>query len=96
MVDALIVTRWCIVTGGAGMNDKNVEYTEPMIEIDATPNIDYPLRILRAYRDRCDLLWSSSSLGITENSPLMKMLNDAQKKRAKFLDMAIEILELIL
>jgi len=61
--------------------------------IDATPDENYPLRILKAYRKDCDFIWSSSSSEIKEDSPLIKAMNDAQHKRAEVLDKAIRILE---
>jgi hypothetical protein len=58
--------------------------------IDATPNDDYPLRILEAYRERCNYKWSESSgeINVT-NAPIMKVMNDAQDRRAEILDKAI-------
>jgi hypothetical protein len=59
--------------------------------VDATPDENYPLRILQAYRDDCDVLWSSTSLfeDVEENNPVMDALNNMQKARAKILDKAI-------
>lgn len=61
---------------------------EPIIHIDCTPNEEYPLRILRAYRQNCDCRWASD----TENV-LIKVMNEACEKRAIILDKAITILE---
>lgn len=60
--------------------------------IDGTPVVDYPLRILQHYRSLCNSLCSSISDEIREGSPLIKLMNDTQRKRAKLLDKAIEIL----
>jgi hypothetical protein len=62
--------------------------------VDATPNIEYPLRILQAYRKNCDFLYTSiSDLTSNGESELATVLNDAQKNRAIWLDWAIEILK---
>ena len=68
---------------------------EPIIGIDATPNEEYPLRILRTYRENCNCRFSStSSSGEDEElDPFCKVMNEACEKRARFLDVAIEILE---
>lgn len=61
------------------------------LHVDETPDEDYPIRILRAYRERCDYLISSTTLmdGEKEN-PLFVEMNKLQKKRAKILDRAIK------
>ena len=56
--------------------------------IDATPNEDYPLRILRTYRENCNCRWVS-----TLDSPVYEMMNEASEKRAEILDRAIATLE---
>lgn len=66
---------------------------ELILYIDATPNNNYPIRILEAYRKRCDCKWSSSSTEIVAITELMKLMNDQQDERAKILDRAIEILK---
>jgi hypothetical protein len=66
-----------------------------IFHVDATPNEEYPLRILRAYRNNCDFMYSESSQEIDESNPLIKALNDSQRKRAEILDEAIAILEYI-
>lgn len=73
------------------MNDKDYPIAERKY-IDATPDEEYAIRILKAYRKDCDYIWSSSSDNIT-HEPLIEMLNDAQKKRAEILDKAILLLE---
>jgi hypothetical protein len=62
---------------------------QPILHVDATPDENYPLRILQAYRRMCDGKWSASSVGVDETNPLIKALNDMQDKRAKILDKAI-------
>ena len=66
---------------------------QPIEHVDGTPDNLYPLRILRAYRENCNCMWSESS-GVEEvKNPLLKLMNDQQIKRAEILDKAIAILE---
>jgi len=60
--------------------------------VDATPDENYPLRILQAYRRIGNSKWSSSSMEIDEDHPLIRAMNEAQEKRNALLDKAIEIL----
>jgi hypothetical protein len=59
--------------------------------VDATPN-GYALRLLRAYRRRCDEKWIVSGFEENERRVYDKM-NEDQDKRAQELDRAILILE---
>ncbi len=61
---------------------------EPVMHIDATPDGNYPLRILRAYRQHCDCYWTTNT-----GNPLMVAMNKACEERAVILDKAIIILE---
>lgn len=61
---------------------------EPVMHIDATPDEDYPLRILQAYRQHCDCRWTSN----LENA-LINEMNKACEQRAAILDKAIAMLE---
>lgn len=61
---------------------------EPIIHVDATPNEEYPLRILRAYRENCNCKWVSQPA-----NPLTDLMNATCDERAKILDKAIAILE---
>ena len=63
---------------GYDVNKKSILY------VDATPNDDYPLRILRAYREDCDVVFTS-----TKENPLLVEMNRLQVERAKILDRAI-------
>lgn len=65
---------------------------QEILYIDATPTIDYPLRILKAYRAMGNTRWSSTSTEITENNPLVAQMNEWQNQRNALLDKAIEIL----
>ncbi len=67
---------------------------QAIIYVDATPDEEYPLRILRVYRENCNCQWSDSTdpNKIVEN-PLLKSMNDDQDKRADILDRAIAKLE---
>jgi len=60
--------------------------------IDATPDEDYPLRILRTYRDNCDCLWATGTDGSCDN-PLFQHMNEDQHRRAVILDKAIKKLQ---
>ena len=66
---------------------------EEVRHIDSTPDSEYPLRILRTYRENCNIRISDSATGETKDIVYQQM-NDAQIERAKILDRAIEILEL--
>ena len=71
------------------------EITEqPIINVDATPNEDYPLRILKAYRETCNYqLVESSNPDALFSNPLLKVMNEHNNKRADILDRAIAKLE---
>ena len=71
------------------MSEKLPKITaDPIIHIDATPDDEYPLRILRAYRLNCDVRWESNT-----RHPLLDQMSADQGKRAKILDRAIALLE---
>jgi len=61
---------------------------QPIIHVDATPDEEYPLRILRAYRENCNCKWVSD----TEN-PVIEQMNKDCHQRAVILDAAITLLE---
>ena len=63
---------------------------EPIIHVDATPNKEYPLRILRAYRENCNCEWVVTD---EEANPIYELMNEHCRQRAKILDKAIAILE---
>jgi hypothetical protein len=63
---------------------------ETIIHVDATPDSDYPLRILRAYRDMCNSRWANTSDGtIDPSNELLIAMNKMQEERAAILDLAI-------
>lgn len=69
-----------------------IEFTkQAIIHVDATPDEDYPLRILKAYRQNSNITAASSSDGKT--TPLLDAMNKDQEKRAAILDKAIAKLE---
>jgi len=79
------------------MEARIVELERNLVErkhIDATPDADYPLRILRTYRADCDLRWEESTVigAAHADSPLTKALNELQDQRAVLLDAAIAVL----
>jgi len=61
------------------------------IDIDEAPNKNYPLRILKAYRDKCNCKWETNADSKTKS--LWEIMNEHQDQRAKILDKAIAILE---
>ena len=58
--------------------------------VDGTPNEDYPLRILRSYRQQCDCMWAESITGEEPLNPLLKMMNDQNRHRGEILDRAMK------
>ena len=64
----------------------------PVEHVDATPDADYPLRILRAHRQRCDCRWVMSGLD-DATTQVYEQMNKDQEERAAILDDAIECLE---
>lgn len=54
--------------------------------VNATPDDEYPIRILQAHRDDCDIRWSSDG----SKDLLAKLMNETQDKRAVILDKAIK------
>jgi len=66
---------------------------QPLNHVDGTPNKDYPIRILKSFRENCNCHYTSSSDGSEDGlSEFMKEMNRNQEKRAKILDEAIAIL----
>jgi hypothetical protein len=61
---------------------------EPIIYVDATPDKEYPLRILQAHRGNCNCKWVTDSPDI-----VLDFMNKANDQRAEILDKAIAILE---
>lgn len=61
---------------------------EYLTHVDATPDRDYPLRILRAHRANCDCFWKADPPSV-----LYDVMNEHQRQRAQLLDEAIKILE---
>ena len=61
---------------------------EPIVWIDATPDEEYPLRILRTHRANCDTKWIASP-----PNKVYDQMNEDQVKRAEILDRAIKVLE---
>jgi hypothetical protein len=66
---------------------------QPVQHVDATPNEEYPLRILRAYRQHCDCNWAETTDGQEATNPLLVMMNEQNRQRAVILDRAIRLLE---
>ena len=66
---------------------------QPIEHVDATPDNDYPLRILKAYRKNCDCKWSRNAGNVDVDDSLIETMNRFNDERAKILDKAIIILE---
>lgn len=62
---------------------------QPIVYVDATPDEDFPLRILQAYRDNCDVLWADNTGSEETTHPLLVAMNECQHKRAEILERAI-------
>lgn len=62
---------------------------QPVMYVDGTPDKDYPLRILEAYRKNCDVRWVSQD---TDNE-LFAIMNEHCEQRAQVLDQAIALLK---
>lgn len=60
--------------------------------IDATPDGNYALRILRYYRATCDEKWEVHGLSEDERR-IYDLMNEHQDQRAEELDEAIAVLE---
>lgn len=63
---------------------------QPIKYVDATPDNNYPLRILEAYRQDCDCRWAEDTDGGKVKNPLLKQMNADCEKRAEILDKAIQ------
>ena len=61
---------------------------QSILHVNAIPDNEYPLRILRAYRENCNCKWISN----TDNK-LIKEMNKLCDERAEILDKAIAALE---
>ena len=65
---------------------------EPVEYVDSTPDENYPIRILEAYRENCNSFWEVHGL-TGEEKHFYDMLNEHQISRAKILDKAINKLK---
>lgn len=68
---------------------------EPIIHVDSTPDDEYPLRILCAYRENCNVRWSVNGKndGGFIDDKLCNIMNKHCEQRAEILDKAIMVLE---
>lgn len=62
---------------------------QPIVHVDGTPDEEYPLRILRAYRANCDVLWADHTGSEETTNPLLVAMNKHQYQRAEILERAI-------
>lgn len=72
------------------MSDLILKVTQqPIMHVDGTPDEEYPLRILQAYRANCDMRWADNT-GCEETiNPLLVAMNEHQHQRAEILERAI-------
>lgn len=71
------------------INDLKVT-KEPILHVDCTPDDKYPLRILEAYRENCNVCWQAD--GQIDNK-ICDIMNAHCEQRAVILDKAIAILK---
>lgn len=64
---------------------------KPVDDLDMTPDLWLPLRILKAYRAMCDRHACVDHLSST--APLAAIMNHYQEQRAEILDHAIRVLQ---
>lgn len=63
---------------------------EPILHVDCIPDDGYPLRILKAYRENCNIHWQSDN---NTSQIVCNMMNKHCQQRAIILDKAIAILQ---
>jgi len=67
--------------------------------VDGTPDREYPLRILKVYRQNCDSRWMVGTWDekkqeyIEDGVSIHSLMNQTQRERTKLLDEAIKVLE---
>jgi len=66
---------------------------EPIQYVDATPDEEYPLRILQAYRENCNCKFTDNTAGNEPEHWLCKQMNEDCDKRAAILDRAIMVIK---
>jgi len=66
---------------------------QPLLHVDMTPTPGLALRILREYLRECSFMLTDNTGGEETKHPLLVMMNEDNKKRARILDEAIRILE---
>ena len=77
---------------GMRLNFPKVRDAVEFKHIDGTPDGNYALRILRAYRQACNTKWIIEGENVEKLRALYDAMNEHQDLRAKELDKAIEIL----
>lgn len=65
----------------------------PTYHVNATPDDEYPIRLLQAYRNDCDLPWITHPTDSEGSKALAKIMNEHQQQRAVILDKALEKLK---
>jgi len=85
-----VLMRLRLLLTGHALAGRSV--VQPM-HIDATPDGNYALRILKHYREHCNSKWTEDLNGTVTN-PLLVEMNKTQDLRAAELDEAIRLLQL--
>jgi len=75
------------------MEEKDYKLSQqPILTIDSTPDKEYVLRILKAYRENCNCKFCSNTDGdVSELNPVFALMNEHNDERAKLLDDAIRV-----
>ena len=64
---------------------------------DITPNTEYPIRLLKAYGENCNVKFANeidtNGNPILVDQPLFLMMNELQKKRCDLINQAVNILQ---
>ena len=68
---------------------KNFTESQERIVVDATPDEEYPIRILEAYLKYCDIKICTDSAGNCDN-PIVDIMNKASDERRAILTEAID------
>ena len=65
----------------------------PVVWLDATPDADYPLRLLRAHRESHTVRWAQAIDGDEASARAVERIEQDQNDRVRYLDEAIRVLE---
>lgn len=66
---------------------------EPLQHVDATPDADYPIRILKAHLHNAEVVWDYEGEFGVGGKKIINEMNKISEKRRELLKQAISILE---